>query len=248
MSRPTLQTDRALVAIRTDILRCMWQPGARITETMMAEQYGFGRAAVRTALNRLQQEQLVHAVARQGYLVAPVTIQQVEELFAIRLLLEPAAAGLAAERAGTKEVEHLRRLHDKMHSLSDEQFDTHDYWRLNTSFHVAVAQASQNATLAEILCQLLAKMERFFNLGVFIASDRHQRQADAGHVRQEDGHQIHGHGDLVEVIASKDASRASLLAEDGVNRAKDLVLEALMRNPSLKEANISRALTDTKIA
>ena len=64
-------------------------PGARLTETKLAERAGVSRSPVREALRILQSEGLVEIVPRHGALVAHIGIADVEELYACRMLLEP---------------------------------------------------------------------------------------------------------------------------------------------------------------
>jgi DNA-binding GntR family transcriptional regulator len=99
--------DQAYSAIKRSVIDCELEPGESITEEQLAVQYGVGRAAVRAALKRLTQEKLVDVGVRQRYSVTPLTLRHVNELFAVRALLEPEAARLAAGRIN---AEHLRRL------------------------------------------------------------------------------------------------------------------------------------------
>ena len=65
----------------------------------LAASFGFGRAAVRSALTRLSHEQLIQAIPRRGYVIAPITFKHVQDMFGVRLIVEPAAARIVATRA-----------------------------------------------------------------------------------------------------------------------------------------------------
>src|SRR5438128_1631929 len=67
--------ERAYRAIKRDIIRCELEPGGLVTEIQLAKRYRAGRAAVRSALNRLYQERLIQSMPRQGYRIAPVTLR-----------------------------------------------------------------------------------------------------------------------------------------------------------------------------
>jgi len=82
-------------------------PGARLTETKLAEEAGVSRSPVREALRILQSEGLVDIVPRYGAQVAYIGIHDVEELYACRMLLEPACAGLAVEALEPDDVREL---------------------------------------------------------------------------------------------------------------------------------------------
>jgi len=66
------------------------------------EKYGVGTSTCRLALAPARAGRLHPVDTRQGYLVTPITLGDVEELFALRLLLEPAAAKPAAGQADVR--------------------------------------------------------------------------------------------------------------------------------------------------
>src|SRR4051794_14938933 len=82
--------------IKRAIIRCDLEPGQQVTEEQLAERFGLSRATVRPALKRLYQEQLVRTITRQRYVIPPITLKDAQDLFELRLLLEPAAARRAA--------------------------------------------------------------------------------------------------------------------------------------------------------
>jgi DNA-binding GntR family transcriptional regulator len=87
------------------------EPGTRLTETKVAELAGVSRSPVREALRILAREGLVEIVPRIGAQVARVGPDDVTQLYACRMLLEPEAAGLAAESVseeGLAELDTLR--------------------------------------------------------------------------------------------------------------------------------------------
>jgi len=87
--------DDAYARIRRDILSCHLMPGASTTESQLMSDYGIGKNSVRIALVRLIQEGFVRSIPRQGYRITPITLKDVEEVFALRVQLEPLAARLA---------------------------------------------------------------------------------------------------------------------------------------------------------
>src|SRR4030081_2119071 len=65
--------DQAYAAIKLAVIRCELEPGEGVTEEHLAAHYRVGRAAVRAALKRLCQEELVEVALRPCYSIAPVT-------------------------------------------------------------------------------------------------------------------------------------------------------------------------------
>src|SRR5437899_1992771 len=103
--------EEIYVRIRRDISGCVFVPGESISERRLAQSYGVGKAPVRWALAALSREGLVIARPCQGYTVTPLTIESVNEVFGVRLMLEPAAARLAAGRA---DIARLNELHGRV--------------------------------------------------------------------------------------------------------------------------------------
>ncbi|MHB8381533.1 MAG: GntR family transcriptional regulator [Candidatus Binataceae bacterium] len=217
-------TERAYECIKREIVKCSIRPGSVITEVELAARYDVGRAAVRAALARLYQEGLVQPVARRGYEVAPITIKRVRDLFALRLLLEPPAANLAAGRADQHQLQELDELcragYETANASSIERF-----LRANTDFHVTVARASGNYRLADTLASVLDEMERFFHFAL-ASSDR-------------DNEMRHEHHDLVEALLAGDGTRAERIASEQVRAAQRMVIDVMISGAQLETVNLA---------
>lgn len=76
-------SDKAYHTIRRDILTCRLLPGSLVTESELMERYHTGKSTIRLALARLSHEKLVISRPRKGYRIAPVSVQDVEEVFTV---------------------------------------------------------------------------------------------------------------------------------------------------------------------
>src|SRR5688572_13489964 len=86
--------DRTYQRIKDDIICCVLAPGSSVSETQLAEQYGVGKAPIRSSLTRLRQGGLVELLARRGYLIAPISVRDVHDQYGARLVVEPQCAFL----------------------------------------------------------------------------------------------------------------------------------------------------------
>ena len=158
LSHPSTLTDRAYDAIKRRIICLDIPPGGAFTEHMMASELKLGKTPVREALMRLQREGLVEVNPRTGYRAAPVTLKDVKDLMALRVVLECEAAGLAAQEVS--DPAQLRALDE----LCRVGYDPNDratierFLRANTEFHVTIARAGANSRLARALGQVLDEM------------------------------------------------------------------------------------------
>ncbi|MGH9176896.1 MAG: GntR family transcriptional regulator, partial [Vicinamibacterales bacterium] len=168
----TSLADAGYREMRRAITRCSLAPGAQVTEAGLAREFGIGKATVRVVLNRLAQDRLVQVLPREGYLVTPITLKQVQDLFGARMLIEPP---IARQAAGNLTDEQLRRLR----SLNEARYDPDDpecidrLLEANTAFHVAVAGGTGNERLAGMVGDLLREMERILHFS-YTLSDRNQ--------------------------------------------------------------------------
>lgn len=229
-SQTSATKDRSLnlaayTAIKRDIIRCELKPGSQVSESGLVERYHVGRAAVRTALNRLFQERLVQPVPRQGYVIAPITFKNVRDLFAVRLLLEPEAARLAAAHASPSEIQELADLCRKARYRLGDAASAEEFLRLNTAFHVGIARVSGNERLAGIIAGLLDEMERLFHFGLML--------------RDRNDEMYHEHHDLVEALTAGDADDAALVVTEQINAAQKMVADALLSSESVLAINLA---------
>lgn len=199
--------------LKRDIIRCVYAPGDTLHEGVLAAKYEVSKTPVREALNTLRREGYVVPQPRRGYLVAPISLQDVQDIYELRLMVEPQAARLAAARIRGPELERLRELADTPIPADTEEGYSR-FLEAGSRFHAAVAAASGNAKLAETVEHLLEMMERFFHMG-----------QDA---RDTDDGVVHDHGELVRALAEGDADRAETILRDELVSSRARVVDTLL--------------------
>jgi DNA-binding GntR family transcriptional regulator len=225
-TRPNDRAEQSLneISYRTikrEIVRCTLAPASSVSESSLCERLGLGRAAVRYSLAKLAQEGLVQSVPKRGYIVSPVTLKDVEDIYTMRLLLEPGAARLAALRITPDEVRAITAID------SGDLPGGPDYLerslQQNMRFHLAVANASGNPRIATAVARLLEEVERMLHLwigsGESIASEIGQQDAD--------------HERVVKCLASRDAAGAEAALRDHLVAAHQSILKTVVKRPSL---------------
>ena len=198
--------------IKDDIISCALQPGADISEGVLASRYRMGKAPIRSAMMRLRQEGLVVSRGRQGNAVSAVTLRDVQEIFQLRLVLEVTAVRLAA---GKVDAERLRELNTAAHapySPGDKASES-AYLRANRDFHRYVAESSGNQRLAALVVGLMEQHERIVHLGLALQN------------REQEFH--HFHDDLVDALIEGDGDGAARLTEAALRGGQKKVMEAL---------------------
>lgn len=206
-------TGRVYAQLKREILTCQLAPGASLYEGQLAERLQVSKTPVRDALGMLVHEGFVTVQPRQGYRVSDITLSDVQEVFQMRLLLEPAAAELAAERASAEQLKRLQELAEESYVYGD--VPTYEEFVVkNREFHVLLAEASGNGRLAAALRNLLEEMQRLFLFGLDIRDSAEE--------------QIHEHRDLVDALLKGNHHQARDIATQQIETSRKRVLEALL--------------------
>ncbi|QIG46252.1 GntR family transcriptional regulator [Nocardioides anomalus] len=138
-------------------------PGSRITIDALAREMGVSQTPIRDALGRMEADDLVVRIPHAGYRIPPqITRSRFEDMVEIRLLLEPAAARRAAERATTEQVARLRGVLDEMVELAEGEVHTYGAFGLRDAvFHDLVAESAGNQVVREALGRLHTHVHLF---------------------------------------------------------------------------------------
>ena len=167
--RLTGEGARVYVALKRDFLAGAIKPGDVLHEAGMAVRFRVSKSPVRDALSALRAEGYVDAIPHRGYVASYITVQDFNELFHLRTILEGEAAGLAALRATDAAVRQLEVLLDEARA-ADQRADTGGYVEINEAFHLRIARISGNRLLERLIGQLLEQVARAIALGVHVRS------------------------------------------------------------------------------
>lgn len=165
--------EQVVAILREAILTCRLAPGTVLNERDLADQLGVSKTPIREALSLLNHDNLVQIVPRQAYVVSPITIRDVHESFDLRVILECAAAELAAGRINAAELTALGAI-VAGESAADSPAATLER---NLEFHSAIAVASGNERLAALIGKLLSEMPRLITVGYI--KNEHEDVMDA---------------------------------------------------------------------
>ncbi|MDO1585347.1 GntR family transcriptional regulator [Rhizobium oryzicola] len=160
-------TEQAYAILRDRVLTGDLRPGTEISEPELAEQLAMSKTPVREAMARLCVEGLMEAFPRRGYRVTPVTVKDMNDLFAVRGVLEGMAAALAAQNMTEDELDALDRLAGASYVVG-ENVSTKTFVSTNEEFHSAIAQGSRNPRLHALVMSHLEQCARLFYMGTRI--------------------------------------------------------------------------------
>jgi DNA-binding GntR family transcriptional regulator len=149
LSRTTLAAD-TFTLLKEAITSGRIAPGERLVEARLAEELGVSRVPVREALRQLKQEGLIVYFVHRGYFVPVFNLDDLEELFMVRMALEKMAAQLAIARMTFAELTKLESIVQKMESVGENELDRTRETEWDTAFHEQLCISSHSQRLLKI--------------------------------------------------------------------------------------------------
>ncbi len=108
LGMPTDLGAAVAISLRDRILDGTFAPGERLVETELADLFGTSRGPVRDGLSHLELSGLVVTIPRRGSFVAQLAVDDIEEIYSLRLSLEILAIARAVQRCDTDELSQLK--------------------------------------------------------------------------------------------------------------------------------------------
>lgn len=140
--------DEAYLRIRRLIADGDIAPDAPISERSMAEQLGFGRTPVREALKNLAREGLLDVVPMRGTFLRQPSLDEVREIYEVRLAIECMAASLVAQRGAPAELLGFRKRLTGFLGKSDARSNAAMH-KAGWDFHSAIVAATGNRRMVQ---------------------------------------------------------------------------------------------------
>ena len=212
-------SERAYAILMREILNGDLAPEQRLTEGEVAKRLELGKTPIREALKRLVLEGLVTLQPRNGYKIASITIQGVEELCGLRLVTEPAAVALAAGRLSLSDLAELTKLAKVTYVVKDAR-SVCEYLHVNRVFHSLIASACGNDRLAALVDQLHVESARIFQMQLINYPDAMAHRGI--------------HEDLVRALRAGNATKARRISEREISASRRFIIDSLIRSPTVR--------------
>lgn len=145
-----------------------YKPGSVMREEELASSLKISRTPIREALVRLEKEGIIVKNGK-SFTVVPLSESDIIQLYEVRINLEPYAAKLAAIRATQDEIDNMIKLLDEIRNLSVN--DPLFLANLNGNLHRAIAEASHNKYIVEILDNIRLKL-KIVRVTLFVSFQR----------------------------------------------------------------------------
>jgi DNA-binding GntR family transcriptional regulator len=197
--------------LREAIVRGELAPNQRLIEAEMSTAFKLPRAAVRTALVRLEHEGLVERERHRGARVRLVSEEEAVEILQCRAALEGVAARQAALKITPAGAEELRSVLERQHAALEAQ-DLLNASDVNALLHAKIVELSGHATAQRLIRSLNSQMVRFQFRTILIPGRPNQSHAE--------------HTAIIDAVIAGDADKA----ERAMRKHLDNVAHALERS------------------
>lgn len=206
--------DAVTDSLREAILDGVLPASSWLREEDLAAELHVSRTPIREALRRLTSEGLVVRAPNQGAQVAPMALEDILAVYAVRENLEGLAARLAAQRSGASLIERLMVVHRQL-SASTAAGDVAAVADLNLQFHRTIREATENQYLERFLT-LVEHAVRRFGRSTF---ERPGRMDST----------VTEHQAILDAIVEGDADVAEERARQHMRQARAARIEAFLR-------------------
>jgi DNA-binding GntR family transcriptional regulator len=153
-------TSQLIVRLRDRILAGTFAPGSALRQDILASEFGTSKIPVREALVQLQSEGLVDIFPNRGFQVRPLAAAELDEVFRLRLQVEPAAVARGAKLATADDRVAARNALDQWNAAAAAG-EFNSTGQLNRNFHLLLIVPRLQPVAAEILSRLHTLAQRY---------------------------------------------------------------------------------------
>ncbi|MEO1250069.1 MAG: GntR family transcriptional regulator [Pseudomonadota bacterium] len=198
-------------ALRTDIISGRLAAGTALRQEQLASRFDVSRIPVREALNRLAAEGLVQLKPNRGATVAPLSVDDLTEIYEMRIAAETLALRTALPHLTNAQLEIASGLQDELEKAPISQFGA-----LNTQFHMALYRPCARPRLLSHIKTLGHAADRYLRIGA----------GSLGHAAQSHRE----HRELLSASAERDEEAALTCLNWHIKRAADMLIDRLSQS------------------
>ena len=190
-------TNTIVSALTKAIVEHRLAPGSKLSEQIIADQFGVSRTLVRQALFKLSQNRLIRMEPARGAFVATPSVAEAQQVFVVRRMLE-AEMTRAFIKGVTPAMVKALKTHVAQEKAAVQRADVSVRTELLGDFHVRMAELMGNEVLAQILRDLISRCA--------LITLMYQSDSAAEHSHKE-------HTAIVKALAAKDEALALRLMD-----------------------------------
>ncbi len=206
--------ERAYGQLRDDIVEGRLAPGEKLRVEHLKDRYGVGAGTLREAITRLVSDALVVAEGQRGFRVAPITVEDLQDLTRLRLHIEIEALRQSIRRGDDRWRAELELAYTQLSAVEQPIRPEHRrrWEQLNTRFHEALIAAQASPWTTKVLRLLARHGERYRRYAMHLTDSRRDVHAE--------------HRQIYEAAMAGEEARAALALEMHIRATPDLLMRA----------------------
>jgi DNA-binding GntR family transcriptional regulator len=208
---PVSKKTRVVSLLREAILSGTVKGGDQIVEAKLAQQFGVGQGLVREALIELEHHGFVQRTPFSGTTVTTLTLEDAQQIFEVRIELEPLAFSLAATRASKRDIASLSELVEKT-KLEAKAEDLEGFFESHLNFRKKVWELSGNRYVQQALERVVIPL-----YALYLIRNSYNRQGILQTIVECIEHQDR----ILDAFSRKDAEAARQVVREFLTRMKE---------------------------
>ncbi len=145
--------------LRTSIVEGIYPPGHRLVQEELADRFGVSRIPLREAIRTLAGEGLLRSVPGRGTFVTALDLDEIDEIYDLRRLVEPSFAEHVTERVSRRDISRFEAMAEQMDQVAETGADV--WSRTNLVFHLDMYRLSRLPMRYEIIAQMYHRLEPY---------------------------------------------------------------------------------------
>jgi DNA-binding GntR family transcriptional regulator len=199
--------------LRGAILHGDIAPGSKLAQVGLAERFGVSRIPVRDALAVLAGEGLVQPLSNATAVVTRMSVDELQELYDLREVIEPMATQIAVPNLGRADVLFMR----KQLAIMSDHTDARTWLAANTEFHAAVFRRANRPRTIELIEQLRRLTDRYVYVHLEVIGQTERMHSE--------------HEGILVAVECGDAALTAQLTREHLATAHDHILTYLVEHP-----------------
>ncbi|MBT2710636.1 GntR family transcriptional regulator [Pseudomonas sp. ISL-84] len=151
--------DEVYETLKKNIVQLDFEPGARLHDKELAEDFGISRTPVREALKRLEDEGLVESTPGSSTRVTPLNDEEASHAFTVAAVLHALGTRLAVPQLTERDFEQLETANEEL-EIALKQQDIIGAIQADEAFHQIYLQAAANPEIISALKRIMPKIQR----------------------------------------------------------------------------------------
>lgn len=214
-----MRPDEIATALRRAFRERLIPPGQALNQDELARLYGVSRIPLREALRTLVGEGLIIMRPGLGAVVTELNVDEVQELYGLRLQLEPPLAQDIIEHLGRRDLDDLARVVEAMRTLETRQSE--EWSSLNYRFHRRLYELSGRRHAVRLVVQVLNLVEPYARVHAHVLGSRPRMQQERV--------------DMIEAMRDGDVTRVTVLIEAGIRTARAELVVSMAPSSALSD-------------